>query len=193
MSTPNRYSRGKIYKICRDDGPEIYIGSTTVSTLAKRLGQHVSRAKAGTNQCASVQLLVQPGYYIILLEEYPCNSRDALRAREQHWIDTSECVVNKHRAYTGIAGLTPQEYKYTYHQTYKKELQQKKAQYYVENKESVKQRVAQYCEENKESIYQRRAEKIICECGSVYSRRNKAQHQKTQKHQRLMDARPTEL
>lgn len=178
MSTPNRYSRGKIYKICRDDCSDIYIGSTTVPTLAKRLGEHVSSTKAGANKCTSVQLLSHPGYYIILLEEYPCNSRDALRAREQYWIDASEHAINKRRACAGVSGSTKQEYNHAYQQKYREEHQQRSTRYYVENKETINQR---------------RAEKITCECGAIYSQQHKTRHQRSQKHLQLMAARPTEL
>ena len=103
MAQVNKYQKGKIYKIWRNDCPEVYVGST-IQTLSQRLRGHRSHYKgflAGTEGgCSSYQVLATPGYQITLLELFPCNSIDELKAREQHWIDQTPDCVNKYAAYS---------------------------------------------------------------------------------------------
>jgi hypothetical protein len=47
----------------------------------------------------SFDIIKDGDYYIILLESYPCNSKDELRMCEQKHIDSCECV-NKQNAFT---------------------------------------------------------------------------------------------
>lgn len=57
-----------------------------------------------------------PDYKIVLVEAFPCNSKDELRAREQHHIDLNkEQCVNRIKAFTG---LTKEEYDAVYVRQY---------------------------------------------------------------------------
>jgi len=72
-----------------------------------------NRWKAGRYPfVSSFPLLEQPGHSIILVENYPCNSKDELRAQEQYHIGLlGDNCTNKQKASTGIpAGLTRKEY-----------------------------------------------------------------------------------
>ena len=65
---------------------ECYIGSTCQPTLAKRLTGHVNSTKCwksgkGT-KLTSFDIIDRGDYNILLIESFPCNSRDELRARE---------------------------------------------------------------------------------------------------------------
>jgi hypothetical protein len=95
------YQRGKIYAIiCRKTGRR-YIGSTCEPTIAKRMAKHVSdfkNWKEGKLRCMSYDIIKDGDYHIVLLELYPCNSRDELRMCEQKHIDACECV-NKYNAF----------------------------------------------------------------------------------------------
>lgn len=91
------FMEGKIYRIVSGSGKQ-YIGSTT-EKLSQRLARHRQYIKDKTHQCiSSVQLLQEdPNCRIILIEDYPCQNSNELRAREQYWIDNMDCV-NKNRA-----------------------------------------------------------------------------------------------
>jgi hypothetical protein len=116
---PN-YQQGRIYKI-EGGGLLPYIGSTTQS-LCSRLGGHrrhqrffETTGKGGI--CTSYSLITTPDCKITLIENYPCNSKEELVARERHWIDSMECV-NK------VRPTRTEEEKKEYHK-----------QYYLNNKE----------------------------------------------------------
>jgi len=99
---PNRYQQGKIYKIISPHTDKIYIGSTYKEYLSQRLAKHKSEFKEWLKNktkpnIRSYELLQLGDVEIILLESYPCNSKDELRARERHWIDQHNNLVNKAR------------------------------------------------------------------------------------------------
>ncbi len=92
---PN-YQLGKIYKIeCHQTG-EIYVGSTVQPTLARRLAKHVDSwncwKKGITRYMTSFQIIERGEYEIILLELYPCNSKDELTQREKYYIKSLKCI-----------------------------------------------------------------------------------------------------
>ena len=162
----NKYQRGKIYKIISNHTDKIYIGSTTEPTLARRLTGHTQNYKCypAGKQCyiSSFELLQYPDYKIVLIESYPCNSKDELLSREQHHIDLAgDNCVNRQKAFTG---LTEQEY-------FK--------QRYVQNRAIVINRTKHYYAQNKEKIIETQNQKIMCDCGTLFSKRNKARHEKT--------------
>lgn len=100
----NKYQRGKIYKIISPYTDCIYIGSTTEKTLACRMREHRSdyrRWKAGTFPYVTSFDMIETGdASIILIEAFPCNSKDELRAREQHHIDLNAGLcINKQKAF----------------------------------------------------------------------------------------------
>lgn len=90
---PNKYERGKIYKIIANGSDECYIGSTTEKTLAKRMVGHrcvYKRWKTGkkVGKTSSINLFEKYGIEnckIVLIELYPTESNDQLRAREEYW------------------------------------------------------------------------------------------------------------
>ena len=94
------YANGKIYRIVSKTGKQ-YVGSTT-ETLSQRLARHRGYTRDKTNHgISSVQILMEdPQAKIILIENFPCQNNDELRAREQYWIENIEGgCVNKVRAH----------------------------------------------------------------------------------------------
>jgi hypothetical protein len=88
VKMPN-YQNGRIYKIVCDKTGEEYLSSTTL-TLCQRIAQHRCQFKRfmnGTNPhyCTSYKVLENNDYDIILIEKYPCNSKEELKARERYW------------------------------------------------------------------------------------------------------------
>jgi predicted GIY-YIG superfamily endonuclease len=84
------YQNGKIYRIvCNVTGKQ-YIGST-ISPLNTRLSQH----KKAIN-CTSSQVLENGDYNIVLIEDYPCERKEQLLARERFYIENMNCVNKKY-------------------------------------------------------------------------------------------------
>ena len=75
------YNNSKIYKLVCLATNKCYIGSTTKEYLSQRLVQHVAESKS-KKPCRSKEIIDGGNYSIILLEAYPCNSRDELKAKE---------------------------------------------------------------------------------------------------------------
>jgi hypothetical protein len=90
------YQLGKIYKIICNITGKIYIGSTCRPILARRLAGHVSNytsyLNSKGNYITSFKIIANGNYDIVLIELFPCNSKDELYARESHYIQTIQCV-----------------------------------------------------------------------------------------------------
>ena len=87
---PIDYSKGKIYKLVAGD--LTYYGSTS-RLLCQRISSHRTSYKIGRKETYS-RLLFDSGneVKIYLVENYPCNSREELLARERWYIENNECV-----------------------------------------------------------------------------------------------------
>ena len=90
--TENKYKHGKVYKITDIGYKECYVGST-IQSLSKRFGHHRETYKSGA--CSSSALFEKYGKdncKIELIENYPCENREQLKAREGHYIQQLNCV-----------------------------------------------------------------------------------------------------
>ena len=192
------YQNAMIYKLWSPEGDDIYIGSTT-QTLARRKAKHKSEYDTGGNLTSKVLFEKYTDVRIELIEEFPCDKKCKLIAREGHYIRTLDCV-NK-----VVPGRTQQEYKEDnrdyilqkkneYRQNNKEKIKEHyennkdhykeyKKEYYENNKDHCKERYKNYYENNKEYI----TEKIICDCGCEISRHHIARHKKTNRHIKLME------
>jgi len=197
---PN-YQTGKIYKIISPHTEKCYVGSTTLKYLSTRMAQHREDLKKGKN-ITSKYILELGNYKIVLIELYPCNSKDELIARERHYIENLDCL-NKH-----IPGRTKKEYyqdnKDIYCQKgkeyrlenkdiinqqlkeYRLKNKDKIKEYRLKNKDKIKEKVKEYQLKNKDKISENRAErskiKITCECGKEVPKCSIARHKKSQRH-----------
>jgi hypothetical protein len=113
------YQLGKIYKIeCNVTG-KVYIGSTCEPTLARRLTKHVGSYRCylkGTYPYVSSFDILQSGNYdIVLIESYPCNSKDELHARERYHTNNIDCI-NKIKNQGMYNEIGEKEYKKQYHE-----------------------------------------------------------------------------
>jgi len=176
MKNNNKYQRGKIYKLVDNTSDKVYIGSTCEPILARRLAIHVSQYRAyssngrKTNYVSSFEILKNMDYDIILIENFPCNSKDELLARERFYSDTLECV-NKNRP--GIFNeLGQTEYFKNYYQNYHEQIKKKTAKYYKDHIDNIKKNA------NKKNIC------FICYC--QYTTTNKSRHVKSQTHQNMI-------
>ena len=186
------YQNSKIYRIVCNTTGLTYYGSTCEKTLALRLSKHKSNfndfLKGNFSYVTSFEILKNNNYEIFLVENYPCNSKDELHARERYYIENNECV-NKF-----IPNRTIKEYyeankeKYAeYREQNKEKLQEYIKQYREQNKELIKEINKQHYEENKEVIAEKRKQPYTCACGSVFRIGDKSIHFKSQKHQKYLE------
>ena len=161
------YSNGKIYKIESMYGDDIYIGSTTQTYLSQRMEFHrrdYLNYKNGSkkNKITSFILFDKYGVdncFIILLENYPCKSKDELLSREAYYIKSLKCV-NKM-----IPLRTHQQYN-------------------IDNREAIRKDCLERYHKNKDAINEKRYKKETCDlCNVSFMHKNKAQHIRSKTHQ----------
>jgi predicted GIY-YIG superfamily endonuclease len=117
------YSNGKIYKIEPINGDNmIYIGSTTKEYLSQRMDTHRRGYKfwkdGKVNKVMSNEMFDKYGIencQILLKENFSCETKDQLTAREAFYQRTIECINKR------IEGRTKQEHS-TYYYNSKKEI-----------------------------------------------------------------------
>jgi alpha-galactosidase/6-phospho-beta-glucosidase family protein len=177
----NIYNRAKIYRlVCLVTGKQ-YIGSTT-QNLRKRLHEHKINYKCWKNgkyhYVTSFQIIENENYDIVLIEEFPCDNKEQLHARERYYIETMECV-NKY-----IPTRTIQQYR----QANREKLAKRDKQYRQANQEEIHQYMKEYRQANHEQLKTKASEKIPCECGNQISRRHISTHRKTKKHIDLINS-----
>ena len=206
----NKYKDGKVYAVRNTVDDTIYVGST-IQPLHKRFFEHKCRVNKGRERTKALYLKMNDlgvdKFYIELIEHVPCCSREELNRREGEIIrENTVCNSN-------IAGRTKAEYRHEtkekkkdadnkYYISHRQELKQKFKEYYKAHKEDIKHRskenafnnkehreeyIKEYFNKNKDKIEERQNQRIVCSCGLGIRRADKAQHLKTERHQRLMD------
>ena len=169
----NKYSRGKIYKLVPKfwEGDEFltYYGSTCEIYLSRRLQKHILNYKVFLNgksksNLTSFRLFETYGIdniEIILVEDFECESKNQLEARERYYIENNDCINKK------IPTRAQNEYMKIYRDN---------------NKDKILNYQKIYNDNNKEKIKERKGKKITCECGSIYRKSDKSRHENTNKH-----------
>jgi len=183
----NKYQKGKIYRIYCED--ECYIGSTIEPYLSNRFSNHKSKYKKLLKGYTSFLLFEKYGVdncKIELIEDFPCENKHQLTAREGYYIRNTNCV-NKiviGRSQKEYYNETPEfrDKKKLYYEEHKNEHKEKMKEYYEENKEEYKEIRKIYYQEHKDEIKEKRKEIIKCECGSEITKSNLSNHRKTKKH-----------
>lgn len=144
----NKYQRGKIYKIFSNQTEDVYVGSTCENYLSSRLSGHKQKFKCWLvdqkDYVSSIELVKYDDAVIVLVESYPCNSKDELRAREQHWISITPNCINSRLAYQFPAPIDEQ--------TKKLNACKRAQQWYKDNKEYAQEREKKHYHTNKVSI-----------------------------------------
>ena len=176
------YKNGKIYKIVSDQTEKVYIGSTT-QPLYKRFYSHKERYE---------RYLVNKHHYVtsfdiiqfndakaILLEHYPCETKEELEAREYE--------IMKQHDNNKVNKIHPTRTRQEYNELNKEKIAYQKkisnAKLYEANKDIMLAKKKQYYETNKEIISQKNKEQFTCECGSIFQKCKISRHLKSIKHQ----------
>ncbi len=147
----NKYNNAKIYRlVCNITGLNYY--GSTVQPLHKRKMDHKyaydDYLKTGKIKYTSKKIIEGCNYDIILVEEFNCDNKNQLEARERHYIDNNECV-NK-----VIPTRTIKEYR----EANKEKKKETDKQYREANKEIIFEKKKQYREANKEAIVKHKKE-----------------------------------
>jgi hypothetical protein len=182
------YSNGKIYKIESHSGDKIYIGSTTKQYLSQRMDKHRADYKFWKNgkggKIRSFELFDEYGIEncsIILLELFPCNTKDELVSRESFYIRTFDCV-NK-----VIPGRSLSEWR----DENKGSINKWHKEYYQVNKEKHKELLHKYYIAHKEAIQDKKKQIFHCDCGIKCIASSKSRHLKSAKHTKNLEAKLT--
>ncbi len=121
----------------------------------------------------SVFKLIQRGdYSIVLVREFPCETKEQLFAKERYYIEKYKDVcVNKNMILGSVGAINEmggKVYQKKYRELNSKKIRTQKEKYYIKNKESIT------------SHYK---EKVECEtCGKMVTRQNKARHSRSKGH-----------
>lgn len=171
------YQQSKIYKIVSPDIEECYVGSTTTS-LSCRMAQHRRMHKRWVNgkgdYTSSYAILDYGNAVIILIENYPCNSKEELIRKEYEIMRSVNCV-NIVKTDSSLIGLDKDDY----NRKYRALNIEKNIQYRKNNPEKFKQY-------NKNQYEMKKHEKKECECGSVVRMLDFKRHEKSKKHQAFL-------
>lgn len=164
------YALSKIYKIVCNTTGLVYIGSTAQYYLSDRISNHrtayryyLKNDKKAKYYCTSFKILENNNYNIILIQNYPCNSKEELNREERKYIESIECV-NKNIPERSI---------------------NEKKEYYnnwiINHQDKFKKTQKKYYEKIKDKLVLKRKEKIKCECGSIINKCNLSIHKKSKK------------
>lgn len=155
---PN-YQKAKVYRLVSNESDEVYYGSTT-STLAQRLAEHKYSFRNRTRpQCSSRHVAKYNDVRIILVEDFPCDRKEQLFAREQYYIDNNPCVNKSPATSPDFTDLTD------------KQRQQ------VEISGRGAQRAAEI-----RYVEKKLRPKYTCECGVELCGYSKRYHEQSRKH-----------
>ena len=169
------YQDAKIYKIVNPENNLVYYGQTT-RELKDRFYQHKSKS----NSCSSSLLFKSGTQYIELLENFPCENKKELDAKELFYINNNECVnIHKPRNITKKE-RSKEEY---LNRNKEKTKQQKREQY-----QNQKEHRSLYYKENKEFILERNKREYNCMCGKSITRNSKVRHERSNKHKNYIDS-----
>ena len=134
------FKNGKIYKITNNINSEIYVGSTC-DILRKRFDTHKLQITQDTKKNRPLYKLMNEFgtdiFRIDLIEDYPCEDKQALRQREGYWIRQMG-TLNKY-----IAGRNEKE-KY---EDNKERILERNKKYIEEHKERRQEYITEYCKD----------------------------------------------
>jgi hypothetical protein len=183
------YDESKIYRIVCNTTGLVYYGST-VKILSGRLAGHCYNYRkyleGNDHYYTSFEVLENDNYEIVLVENYPCDTKEELHARERFYIENNECV-NK-----TIPTRTPAEYREEhkeiinergkiYRESHKEEIAKINKKYNEENKEKIKQKGIVYREANREAINAKKKEYAVANKETILAQRAKYREENREK------------
>ena len=142
------YSLSKIYKLVSNKTTDIYIGSCLMR-LSSRLCTH----KHKSNTCVSKKLFVNDAIItIVLIENFACNTKNELKARELHHITTNNCINVNKPFVCEIPCSDIKAWHKEYQQANKEHISANQKEYYQANKVHISANQKEYQQANKEHL-----------------------------------------
>jgi hypothetical protein len=173
-----RYKNGKIYRLINTIDNEEYIGSTC-HRLSKRLSVHKCHAKT-KGDIKVYKYLNEIGWdnvRIILVQEFPCESKMELERQEAHWIRELKPSLNC---------VIPRRTNKERYEDNKEVLLERKKEYYAMNIDKVREKQGKYRAENTEKLREYHAKYYVenpdkkREANAKYRAKKKAEREGTQ-------------
>ena len=150
---PN-YSLSKIYKLVSNMTSDIYIGSCLM-----RLSTRLSGHKKKDNTCVSKKLFVNDAIItIVLIENFPCHTKNELKARELHHITTNNCININKPFVCEIPYGDGKAYMKEYQQANPEQCKASQKKYYLANAEQIITKHKEYYLSNAEQIIAKQKE-----------------------------------
>jgi hypothetical protein len=160
----NIYQNGKIYQIVSFSHPELVYYGSTIQKLCRRMQQHkihyIKRMEKNIN--TSSEIIQYDDAKILLVELYPCNSKEELTKQEAFYIRNNKCV-NKNipdRAQKEWCDDNKDKIK-KYCEDNKQKISERQKKNYKDNKDNILIRHKKYYENNKEEIKKRNRIKYL--------------------------------
>jgi hypothetical protein len=161
-----------IYKICCDDCPEfVYVGSTKAFRERKR--RHKSRVNTSRKEKLYNTIRENGGWdnwRMVIIEDCGEISFTEARIKEEEHRAKLNANLNMVKCYQTEEG-------------YKERKKESDKEYYENNKDKKQE----YREKNKEKIMEWKTQKVTCECGRTFRISNKARHEQTKIHKKLIE------
>ena len=157
------YSQAKIYKLVSSKSPDIYIGSCLMR-LSTRLCGHKNKS----NRCVSKKLFAYDAIItIVLIEDYPCENKNMLKARELYHITNNICInVNKPFVCDIFYG-DGKEYKKQYYIANADKFKEDKKEYYLANIDKIKEDHKEYYLANAEKLKEDKKEYYLANIDKI--------------------------
>lgn len=156
------YANARVYRVVSDLTDQVYIGSTC-RTLSQRMSEHISSYKrflAGEhdNRVTVFDIIVHGDAKIYLVEAYPCDNIEQLRACERAHIERTPNCVNRN-----MPGRT-------------------KAEYHQDNLGVITAYQKAYQKARRADPHALERQIVVCECGVNSTYTGIYKHRKTKKH-----------
>ena len=138
------YQNSKIYKLVSNKTSDIYIGSCLM-----RLSTRLSNHKSLSNTTISKKLFINEAIItIILIENFPCNTKNELKARELHHITTNNCININKPFICDIPYSDRNAYMKEYYHANTEQISISQKKYYDANKEQISAYKKEYQQAN---------------------------------------------
>jgi len=183
------YQQGKIYKLVSNKTEDVYYGST-VNPLPSRKSQHKNKLNCSSKKLFENDAVVT----IVLIENFPCNNKNELKARELFYITNNPCINNNkpfiselnygvelRKEWYEANKEKISEYKKEYRESNKEKIAERTKAYNEANKEAILEQKKEYYEANKEAILERKKQYLEANKEAISERRKQAYKNKKAK------------
>jgi hypothetical protein len=206
-----------IYKICCDDCPEfVYVGSTKAFRQRKSYHKQDCNNENSSKFNRKLYTTIRENsgwdnWRMVILEDCGEITLTEARIKEEEYrvklnanLNMQKCYIteeqkiqdnrDRRKKYCENNKEKIKEYYQNnkekikeYYENNKEKIKEKDKKYYEKNKDKKLEYLKEYREKNKEIIEEQKAQIITCECGRTYRKSDKAKHEKTLIHKKLIE------